>query len=460
MEKIKENSTYNPAGGRPARPGHVRQQDQRADVHGLPVGGRADRRALRRSGPALHRHDPQVVHVHQRRPRRLARSVYVSTGCTTSWSCTSPTRRRSINSAVVQAAAPVIYDEAMGLPKTDLVTLPPDPIQEQLTYESALAAFEALPEIRVLFDNGAGSLADRHARRPAIHTRASNSRSPKFPIPGTKAQSWYLGPGGTLNEQQPTAEGVDSYTSDANATPLTDFSAQHRLGRPVGQRVAVGMELGAAPGGLRGVLRVGAAHEQHHRDRRRRRAPLGRSHRLRTSISRRRSARCVPTATRRSSRTAGSGRASASSPPTRTTCSSRSPRCSSRSRRSSPSDVEPMPANEFVPVTIPLYFEGHAYRAGSRIRVTISAPNGTQPIWSFSQTQPAGTHRDGVDRLLAEHAVEPDPPDRAGRQRADGAARLPEPAQRAVPPLPGDRQRRLVKVASAARHSAARRRSP
>jgi hypothetical protein len=55
------------------------------------------------------------------------------------------------------------------------------------------------------------------------------------------------------------------------------------------------------------------------------------------------------------------------------------------------SDVQPMPADEYVPVTIPLYFEGHAYRAGSRIRVTIAAPNGTQPIWSFGQTQPEGT---------------------------------------------------------------------
>ena len=55
------------------------------------------------------------------------------------------------------------------------------------------------------------------------------------------------------------------------------------------------------------------------------------------------------------------------------------------------SDEQPMPAGEFVPVTIPLYFEGHVYRAGSRIRVTISAPNGTQPIWSFGQTQPEGT---------------------------------------------------------------------
>ena len=55
------------------------------------------------------------------------------------------------------------------------------------------------------------------------------------------------------------------------------------------------------------------------------------------------------------------------------------------------SDIEPMPADQFVPVVIPLYFQGHAYRAGSRIRVTIAGPNGTQPIWSFGQTQPAGT---------------------------------------------------------------------
>ena len=50
-----------------------------------------------------------------------------------------------------------------------------------------------------------------------------------------------------------------------------------------------------------------------------------------------------------------------------------------------------MPAGQFVKVVIPLYYEGHAYRAGSRIRVTIAAPNGTQPVWSFAQTEPDGT---------------------------------------------------------------------
>jgi hypothetical protein len=53
-------------------------------------------------------------------------------------------------------------------------------------------------------------------------------------------------------------------------------------------------------------------------------------------------------------------------------------------------DVSPLPSTSFVKVTIPLYYEGHMYHAGSRIRVRISAPNGDQPIWSFGETEPAG----------------------------------------------------------------------
>ena len=52
-------------------------------------------------------------------------------------------------------------------------------------------------------------------------------------------------------------------------------------------------------------------------------------------------------------------------------------------------DYAPMPTDRYEKVTIPLYYEGHAYRAGSQIRVRISAPNGDQPIWSFSETVPA-----------------------------------------------------------------------
>jgi hypothetical protein len=54
-------------------------------------------------------------------------------------------------------------------------------------------------------------------------------------------------------------------------------------------------------------------------------------------------------------------------------------------------DASPMPSGQFVKVVVPLYYEGHAFRVGSRIRVTIASPNGTQPVWSFGQPQPDST---------------------------------------------------------------------
>src|SRR5690606_32075754 len=49
---------------------------------------------------------------------------------------------------------------------------------------------------------------------------------------------------------------------------------------------------------------------------------------------------------------------------------------------------KPMPRGRFAKVTIPLYYQGHAYRKGSRIRVTISGANGDQPVWAFARAKP------------------------------------------------------------------------
>jgi hypothetical protein len=54
------------------------------------------------------------------------------------------------------------------------------------------------------------------------------------------------------------------------------------------------------------------------------------------------------------------------------------------------SQAGPLPARRYTKITIPLYYEGHAYRRGSRIRIIISAPNGDQPIWAFAQLHPNG----------------------------------------------------------------------
>ena len=91
------------------------------------------------------------------------------------------------------------------------------------------------------------------------------------------------------------------------------------------------------------------------------------------------------------------------------------------------SDVSPLPADRFVKVTIPLYYEGHAYRAGSRIRVTISAPNGTQPIWAFDQTQPKRAARRSRSPTAKDM---PSQPPAAGRARASNVPT-------GLPPCPG-----------------------
>jgi predicted acyl esterase len=293
-----------------------------------------------------------------------------------------------VNSAVVHAAAPVIYQEAMGLPKTDLVTLPADPIQTQPTYASALAAFEALPSIRVLFDNGAGTspLGTTTAGDPYPGFEQSFS---KFPIPGTKAQTWYFAPGGALAQQQPTSEGTDSYTSDASAVPPTDFGPNTGGGGlwgnasqwewnwvqpPADTAVSyVSATLSAdttAIGG--GAVHLWVKSSTPDVD-------------LQATVSEVRpdgNETFVQNGWIRASerKLATNAKNILKQKPTELQPIS----------TMLASDVQPMPANEYVPVTIPLYFEGHAYRKGSRVRVTISAPNGTQPIWSFAHAQPEG----------------------------------------------------------------------
>ncbi|MEO6858314.1 MAG: CocE/NonD family hydrolase C-terminal non-catalytic domain-containing protein, partial [Solirubrobacteraceae bacterium] len=53
-------------------------------------------------------------------------------------------------------------------------------------------------------------------------------------------------------------------------------------------------------------------------------------------------------------------------------------------------DVRALPRGRYAKVIVPLYYEGHVYRRGSRIRIVVSAPNGDQPVWAFAETQPQG----------------------------------------------------------------------
>jgi len=283
------------------------------------------------------------------------------------------------NCAPSQAAAPVIYQEAMGVSG---VTMPSDPIQQEPSYDAALAAFENLPPIRVLFDNGAGS-SQAGAPLPGFE-----QSFPSFPIPGTTARTWYLGANGALGDTAPAGGGASSFRWDAHAKPLTDFSGDTAGGdgglwtatppykwvqNPAGTALSyVSSPLGNDTTVIgAGALRVWVRSSRPNVD-------------LQTTISEVRpdgKETFVQGGWLRGNERKLDAKKST---PLEPVLSLRK------------SDVKPLPRKRFVPVTIPLYYEGHAYRAGSRIRVTIAAPNGTQPIWAFDHTRPKGTAKVAV----------------------------------------------------------------
>ncbi len=282
--------------------------------------------------------------------------------------------RRPQLSPLLKASASVIYQQAMGI---NGVTLPPDPIQDQPTYDAALAAFEAQPQVKVMFDNGAGGA-------PGVPYPGFERDFSRFPIPGTRARSWFFGPNGLLTGKPPKKGGSQSFTWDKEARPATDFAgtntgtgdlwtthpsydwkqppagtAASYLTPPLGADTAI-IGAGAVQAWIRASvpdvdLQVTVSEVR----------PDGKetyvqSGYLRTSL------RALD--------------------PRKSTLLE--PELSLRR-----DTAAKLPKGRFSKVVIPLYYEGHMYRAGSRIRVTISSPNGDQPVWAFAETVPHGTAR-------------------------------------------------------------------
>jgi len=271
-----------------------------------------------------------------------------------------------------KAFAPTVFDQAMGIPG---VTLPNDPIQSEPTYAGALAAFQRLPPVRILFDNGAGS-STPGAPYPAFEQSFS-----RFPLPGTEARSWYLAHGGVLTTKPVSKPGADEFTWNARALPRTDFTGN----------------TGGGPGGLWNAT----PHYNWLQN------PPG------TALT------YVTAPLTADTVVVGGGavqvwiKSSAPSVDLQVTVSEVRPdgketfvqdgwlraderKLTSTSTLLAPvptlrkADVAPLPKGHWTEVTVPLYYEGHVYRQGSRIRITLAAPGGAQPIWAFADTSPHG----------------------------------------------------------------------
>jgi predicted acyl esterase len=295
-----------------------------------------------------------------------------------------------LKSLIVNLSYPAAFqgafgiDGPLGLPPLDAL-LPPDPIMTQPTLETAKAAFEQQPPVRVLFDNGAGNASHPGWPYPAFersYTLDPAQPPTLFTILGTVRREFHLGPNGTLADAAVPDPGADAFTWDSHARPPTDFTGDTASG-PNGLWTAnPPYDWSQDPDGT-AVAYVSP--------------PLGED----TAV-------------------VGSGRvdlwvrSSAPNVDLQATISEVRPdgketfvqggwiRSKARTLDAAKSndleavptlrqeDFADMPADQYVPVTIPLYYEGHMYRAGSRIRVRISAPGGDQPIWAFAEAEPAG----------------------------------------------------------------------
>jgi hypothetical protein len=276
-------------------------------------------------------------------------------------------------SSTVRALAPTIYQAVLGIKG---VTLPPDPIQQKPTYAAALSAFGHLAPVRVLFDNGAGS------SQPGYPYAGFERSFARFPIPGTQARSWYLGDSGTLTARPGTHAGADRLGWSNHALPATDFTGPDG-GGPGGLWTAtpsynwLSSPPGTAAAYLGGPLAadttvIGAGAVQ---------LWIKAS---RPSVDLQVTLTEVRPDGKETYVQSGWLRADERKlDPSKSTLLAPVP-----SLRAA--DVAPLPAHRFTEVTVPLYYEGHVYRRGSRIRLTVSAPGGNQPVWAFAEARPAG----------------------------------------------------------------------
>ena len=273
--------------------------------------------------------------------------------------------------AATRALAPLLYQTAFGVSG---VNFPADPIQQEPSYAAALAAFKRLPSVRILFDNGAGA-------RPVQPVDAFEHSFSRFPIPGTEARSWYLAANGALSSSKASQAASDVFTWDKGAVPATDFTgdtgsgtdglwtatphynwAQNKPGTalsyltaPLSQNAVV-IGAGAVQLWLKSSapdvdLQVTVSEVRPDRNETFVQSGWLRASERKLDLTQSTLLAPVPTLMR--------------------------------------ADAAPLPKGRFTELTVPLYYEGHAYRQGSRIRITIAAPGGAQPTWAFGQTTPS-----------------------------------------------------------------------
>ncbi len=283
--------------------------------------------------------------------------------------------------------APVL---ASGIFGTDQVTLPPDRFTGQ-TYEQALATFESDPPVQVLFEEGAA----RRGVLPGTPQPRWVESFDSWPVPAT-ADRLYLSADGALAAQPRAAEEAVSYTADPEALPATFFDAG--AGGSVWaydvtwdwQQPPAGTAASFVSSPLTAdLVAIGSASADLFV-----RADSDDTD-LEVTISEIRpdgQEVYVQSGWLRASHRALDEAVSTELRPVAT---------------HTEADAEPLAAGEWNPVRVEILPFAHAFRAGSRIRVTVDAPGNNRAQWAFETISDGETVEVGVGGDAASSIVLP-----------------------------------------------------
>ncbi|MFZ4585753.1 MAG: CocE/NonD family hydrolase [Acidimicrobiia bacterium] len=263
----------------------------------------------------------------------------------------------------IRVGLPLLSQQVWGV--TNL-TLPPDRFTGQTDYNAVLAKFESEPKVRVLFDSG-GDPANPGAPIPQFEQTFA-----QWPTTN-KGTTWYFDAQGKLVDTSPSG-GQDNYVSDPGARPAADFdyadgkeaelwgvapaynwtplsaaNAVAYTSAPLAQdTVAVGS------GSVDLYLQSSASDTD-----------------LQVTLTEVRpdgKETYVQSGWLRASRRATDPKRYTDLRPYQTF---------------SEADAKPLPSGTFSLARVEIFPFAHAFRVGSRIRISVEAPGGDRPRWTF-----------------------------------------------------------------------------
>ena len=268
---------------------------------------------------------------------------------------------------IVRLGAPALFQEVMGVPG---LQLPPDRFTGYASYAAALADYEAEAPFQVWWESGA-----RPGQLPGAPYSTGTQGFSTWPVAST-ATTWYLDADGQLADAAPTLADdeprtVDSYVSDPDArprrnydgasdklwlaepdfewSPMVDGDALTYLSEPLAEPLSI-----VGPSTLDLWLRSTATDTDVQ-------VTL-------TEVYPDGGERYVQSGWLRAShRQLDTGRSTALSPvPTHLE-----------------TDNEPLVPGELTQLRVGIFPVAHTFHSGSRLRISISAPGGDRPLWSF-----------------------------------------------------------------------------